>query len=147
MAKTCIIRFSSDEIAISDKPLDEVRIREARKMVTTAAVNGQHATLEDAMLFVEEQTLSKQDAEKTILSSILNAALKDAKKITKYNVILDLMAQIESSNGHIEISKEDWETIRENFEKVEERPPFWSRCKELFKQLEKPEEKEDAKVS
>ncbi len=145
MSKTCIIRFSSNELAVSDKPLDEVRKREAKKMVTTAAVNGQKTTFDDAKLVAEDQIESKQEAEKIILYAILNTALKEAKKITKYNVILDIMAQIENSNGHVEISKEDWETIRGAFEKVEERPTFWSRCKELFKQLEKPEEKEDAK--
>ena len=31
-------------------------------------------------------------------------------------------------------------TLREGFEKVEDRPPWWIRCREIFKQLETPEE-------
>lgn len=136
MADKCIIKFSGEDMALSGKSVEEAR----EAWVRIAKLQNPEEDVEGLKKSSIEQVGSKRENEKAVLLALLQPIIKDTKKVSEYNIITDLCAQIETADDQIVITKADWEKLREGFEKVTERPPWWVRCRELFKQLESPEE-------
>ena len=143
-SKKCIIRFSSDDITINNKPLKEVIENEVKKTIGQAFLLGKENFTEDmARAIVEGQIRSKRENEKMILQTILLAYMKDIKLLAEQNIVADMSSTINESDDSVIFDKLDVEKfLKEGFKKVEKQG-WWINCKELFKQLERPEEVEE----
>jgi hypothetical protein len=137
----CIIKFSGTDIALTGKPIEEARRRWVRTARMQSKADGtEQQSDEDLRDAAEEQIQSKRENEKAALVQLLQPSIKEAKKISEYNLLIDLAETIENAEDQIVITKADWEKLRDGIEKVEKKEPWWLKCRELFKQLETPEE-------
>jgi len=149
-----IIRFSSDKIYIDGKPLQEAIETEFNRNMSVKIANNQipnnaadREALEKSVRYIAESNMmSKRQIEKDILESLVSKAMADEKKQSAWNVLNSIVDDIQNADEFVEIDKRYWKQINDSFEKFkpEEKEKmffFWRKCKELFKQLEVPEEK------
>jgi len=149
MSNYTTITLSDANISIQGKPLAKEREKEIKRQKMLKSSDSD-ITQDDIESFVEGAIPSKREAEKTLLVELVSVQLKSAK-ISKYNKLCDLAAQIEDADDKVEIDNEDLQDLREAFEKTAEgkdgkgRPIGWRYCRELLKQIEKPKEEEKPK--
>ena len=141
MAKVCIIKFSADDITVDGKDL----AAEREKNIVRHRLTANREPTDEEKKVIEENITSKRDVEKIILQSLLQvyANEKENKKLSKYNIILDICSTIDNSDDKVTISRDEMNWFSEAFEKIPERiPAQWRFCRELISQLDKREEVE-----
>ena len=145
-----IIEFGPTDKAMDGSTLEEAAHKEIMRMELRVRQAGQTLS-EENIEFIKSNILSKRDAEKDILQSLLIQSRKtDAKGLARFNKICDLAAAIDDAECTFEVESEELEVLRKAFEEKlkdtkEPMPAWWGNCRELFKQLENPKKKEESK--
>ena len=123
--KIYTIKMGSDKLAINGKSIDEAFEAEVVKRPEVKKTD----------------ILSIRDFEKMFLESLLQQAMKDHKKLSDMNVIMDISQTIENAQDSFDIDEDDLKKyLVDPIEKVDPQP-FWIKLKSLFQQLSRPEEK------
>ena len=138
MATIYSIKLSNTDIALSgknlkvekEKYLSEYKIKNPSKQIT-----------EEEIVLLKENVLSKNEAEKIILKTLLQVYANENKKLETFNMILDLSQQIQDATISVQITGDEVKWFSAAFEKIPEKiPGQWTLCPELFKQLVNPKE-------
>jgi len=138
MAKVCVINFSSDKITVDGKDLEKEK---QNNLIRQKLVTPNKELSPEEEQIVKDNVVSKREVEKNILQSLLQIYANENKKLSKYALILDISATIDSAEDKMTISRDEMKWFSDGFEKIPERiPSQWRFCRELFLQIDKPNE-------
>jgi hypothetical protein len=100
----------------------------------------------DENITVGKQEINIRETELKLLGHIVDAASNKCKAIKEMNVCIDLLQTIDNvsdEDKHILCDEKDLKNFETGLAATAgARTPLWTKCRNLFKQLEKPEEVE-----
>jgi hypothetical protein len=141
--KVYMLKFDQSGLSMEGKKIEEVIEEEiARSNMLCMSVARRELT-EPEISIIKKSIKVQGEKEKDILQTLIQTAIesKEHKGLAHFNQLADLAAQVKDAGADVELNGDDLEWLRKAFEEVKEKPSWWKNCREVFLQLQSPEEK------